>query len=145
MAVRMTTEDFQRKIDEKYGVGEWKAKTEYFGSDRPIVMVHKCGQEKSLTRASSFTRLNTCKCESSMGRPKLSFEELDERIQRETYGTYRLVELIDSTEFTVEHKSCDRKPFKTTVSRFFSRGQRCQCSKSGVVGRREKRDIGYDC
>lgn len=142
MAKAMTIEQYQNKIDEKYGKGEWVVE-EYTGASKPLVIVHSCGREKRLSRASSFEKSNSCKCVSTVGRPKLTFEELDKRIQKETYGTYRLIELIDSNNFTVEHKSCDRKPFKTTISRFFSRGQRCACSKKMVVGKKRKDDIDY--
>lgn len=139
MARAMTKEDFQKKLDEKYGVGEWFVK-EYKGSRFPLVIVHKCGKEKRLTRASTFSSGGRDYCENcgvlEVGRPKLTFEELNKRISEATYGTYELVELIDSTNFTVKHKSCDRPPFKTSTSRFFSRGQRCACSKKGVVGRK---------
>lgn len=148
MAKAMTKEQYQNKIDEKYGVGEWTVDT-YTGSNKPLVIVHKCGKEKRLSRASTFTSgKDSCtECTSkSVGRPKLDFEELNKRISEATYGTYELVELIDSedrTDFVVNHKSCNREPFTTSTYRFFSRGQRCQCSKKGVVGRKPDGYVDY--
>ncbi|MDB8794286.1 hypothetical protein PN290_00250 [Romboutsia sp. 1001216sp1] len=144
MARAMTKEEFQKKIDEKYGEGEWTVE-EYKGSRLPLVILHKCGKEKRLTRASTFSSGGRDHCEEckalEVGRPKLTFEELSERITDATYGTYELVELVDSTNFTVNHKSCNRPPFKTSVTRFFTRGQRCQCSKKGIVGRKPDSEV----
>lgn len=132
-------ENFQVEIDAKYGKGEWTV-LEYTDKKSPIVIKHKCGEEARYTRANSFSTgiLKLCKkCQNQRnGRPRLTFEELDARIKGATYGTYELVSLIDSTNFIVNHKSCERKPFRTSVSRFFSRGQRCQCSKKMVVGKK---------
>ena len=44
----------------------------------------------------------------------------------------------DSSDFMVNHKSCERPPFRTSSARFFTRGQRCACSKAGKVGRKSK-------
>ncbi|MEG2056811.1 MAG: hypothetical protein RRZ84_02735 [Romboutsia sp.] len=145
----MTKDDFQNKIDKVYGEGEWKVDT-YTGNHKPLVIVHKCGKEKRLSRASTFTSGGKDKCTDcnkenweKNGRPKLTFKELSDRIEEATYGTYELVKLIDSTEFVVNHKSCDRKPFTTSISRFFSREQRCQCAKIGVVGRKPGSEVTY--
>lgn len=142
MAKAITKEEFQNNIDITYGKGEWTVK-EYDGASKPLVIAHKCGKEKRLSRASTFTSAGKDKCVvcnkvnwKKNGRPRLTFEELSARISEATYDTYELVELIDSTEFIVNHKSCDRKPFRTSVSRFFSRGSRCQCVKKMVVGRK---------
>ena len=149
MARAMTKEEFQTNIDNTYGVGEWTV-MEYSGASKPLVIVHKCGEEKRLSRASTFTSGGKDKCVvcnkvnwKKNGRPRLTFEELSKRISEATYDTYELVELIDSTEFIVNHKSCDRKPFKTSISRFFSREQRCQCAKIGVVGRKPDDYVDY--
>ena len=108
--------DAQNVIDSIYGEGEWEL-LEYEGGHKPCLLKHKCGLEK---------------------RPKLTFDELSKRISDLTYGTYELIELIDSTEFIVNHKSCERPPFKTSTMRFFTRGQRCACSKKGRVGKKTK-------
>ena len=150
MARAMTKEDFQTKINNTYGEGEWTV-IEYTGAHKPLVIVHNCGKEKRLSRASTFTSAGKDRCVEcykrgmgkSTGRPKLTFEELSARISEATYDTYELVELIDSTEFVVNHKSCDRKPFTTSISRFFSREQRCHCAKIGVVGRKPNSEVVY--
>ena len=130
--------DAQNVIDGIYGEGEWEL-LEYEGGHKPCLLKHKCGLEKSISRFSTFKQGNTkCKCQHSKGRPKLTFDELAKRISDATYGTYELIELIDSTEFIVNHKSCERPPFKTSTMRFFTRGQRCACSKKGRVGKKTK-------
>ena len=130
--------DAQNVIDSIYGEGEWEL-LEYEGGHKPCLLKHKCGLEKSISRFSTFKLGKTkCKCQHSKGRPKLTFDELAKRISDATYGTYELIELIDSTEFIVNHKSCDRPPFKTSTMRFFTRGQRCACSKKGRVGKKTK-------
>ena len=130
--------DAQNVIDSIYGEGEWEL-LEYEGGHKPCLLKHKCGLEKSVSRFSTFKQGNTkCKCQHSKGRPKLTFDELAKRISDATYGTYELIELIDSTEFIVNHKSCERPPFKTSTMRFFTRGQRCACSKKGRVGKKTK-------
>ena len=130
--------DAQNVIDSIYGEGEWEL-LEYEGGHKPCLLKHKCGLEKSVSRFSTFKQGNTkCKCQHSKGRPKLTFDELAKRISDATYGTYELIELIDSTEFIVNHKSCERPPFKTSTMRFFTRGQRCACSKTGRVGKKTK-------
>ena len=130
--------DAQNVIDSIYGEGEWEL-LEYEGGHKPCLLKHKCSLEKSVSRFSTFKQGNTkCKCQHSKGRPKLTFDELAKRISDATYGTYELIELIDSTEFIVNHKSCDRPPFKTSTMRFFTRGQRCACSKKGRVGKKTK-------
>lgn len=130
--------DAQNVIDSIYGEGEWEL-LEYEGGHKPCLLKHKCGLEKSISRFSTFKQGNTkCKCQHSKGRPKLTFDELAKRISDATYGTYELIELIDSTEFIVNHKSCERPPFKTSTMRFFTRGQRCACSKKGRVGKKTK-------
>lgn len=136
----MSLLEYQEKINEKYGEGEWQVLT-FKGLREPVVVEHKCGEKKTITRATNFIRNSyICRKCKKTGRPKTSFEEMDKRIKEATYNTYELVELIDSTNFVVNHKSCDREPFRTSVSRFFSRGQRCACSKSGVVGRKTKEE-----
>ena len=130
--------DAQNVINSIYGEGEWEL-LEYEGGHKPCLLKHKCGLEKSVSRFSTFKQGNTkCKCQHSKGRPKLTFDELAKRISDATYGTYELIELIDSTEFIVNHKSCERPPFKTSTMRFFTRGQRCACSKKGRVGKKTK-------
>lgn len=130
--------DAQNVIDSIYGEGEWEL-LEYEGGHKPCLLKHKCGLEKSVSRFSTFKQGNTkCKCQHSKGRPKLTFDELAKRISDATYGTYELIELIDSKEFIVNHKSCERPPFKTSTMRFFTRGQRCACSKKGRVGKKTK-------
>ena len=135
---KMLKEEAQNTIDNIYGEGEWEL-LEYEGGHKPCLLKHKCGLEKSVSRFSTFKQGNTkCKCQHSKGRPKLTFDELAKRISDATYGTYELIELIDSTEFIVNHKSCERPPFKTSTMRFFTRGQRCACSKKGRVGKKTK-------
>ena len=130
--------DAQNVIDSIYGEGEWEL-LEYEGGHKPCLLKHKCGLEKPVSRFSTFKLGKTkCKCQHSKGRPKLTFDELSKRISDLTYGTYELIELIDSTEFIVNHKSCERPPFKTSTMRFFTRGQRCACSKKGRVGKKTK-------
>ena len=130
--------DAQNVIDSIYGEGEWEL-LEYNGGHKPCLLKHKCGLEKPVSRFSTFKLGKTkCKCQHSKGRPKLTFDELAKRISDATYGTYELIELIDSTEFIVNHKSCERPPFKTSTMRFFTRGQRCACSKKGRVGKKTK-------
>lgn len=132
---------FQREIDELCGEGEWVVK-EYTGASKPVVLEHKCGTEKRLSKGNTFTVMGkrSChKCDKEHvcgGRPKKTFEELQKEVSESTYDTYEVIELLESGEFIVNHKSCERHPFITTTSRFFSRGQRCQCSKKGVVGRK---------
>ena len=133
-------EEAQKIIDEVYGSNIWEL-LEYEGSHNPCIARHKCGKEKPISRFVNFKKGNTkCECENSTGRPKLQFDELNQKISDLTYGTYELVELKDSLEFWVNHKSCDRPPFKTTSPRFFSRGQRCSCSKKISVGRKTKKE-----
>ena len=128
----------QNTIDDIYGKNEWEL-LEYNGGHKPCLLKHKCGLEKPVSRFSTFKLGKTkCKCQYEKGRPKLQFDDLAKKISDLTYGTYELLELTDSTEFIVNHKSCDRPAFKTSSMRFFTRGQRCSCSKAGRVGRKPK-------
>lgn len=135
----MLKKEAQISIDKIYGEGEWEI-LDYNGGHAPCLLKHKCGLEKPISRFSTFKLGKTkCKCESkNSGRPRISFDELQEKISNLTYGTYELIELKDSTEFIVNHKSCERPPFKTSSMRFFTRGQRCACSKKGRVGKKTK-------
>lgn len=147
----MTMTDFQDKINEMYGEGEWTVK-QFTGSHLPVVLEHKCGTEKRLSRATSFTSGTRNKCVKCSkkgdyqgnGRPRLDFDEIAKQVSELTYDTYELLELVDATEMIVNHKSCDRPPFKTSTSRFISRGQRCACCKKGVVGRKPKDHVDYE-
>ena len=135
---KMLTMDAQIDADKVYGKGEWDVLL-YRGGHEPCLLRHKCGLEKTVSRFSTFKLGKTkCKCQYAKGRPRLTFDELAKRISDATYGTYELIELIDSTEFIVNHKSCERPPFKTSTMRFFTRGQRCACSKKGRVGKKTK-------
>ena len=129
----------QMIIDKVYGKNEWEV-LEYNGGHEPCLVKHKCGLKKPVSRFSTFKLGKTkCKCEyKNCGRPKTTFEELQKRISNLTYGTYELIWLKDSTDFMVNHKSCERPPFRTSSARFFTRGQRCACSKAGKVGRKNK-------
>ena len=130
--------DIQSQIDSVYGENEWKV-TEYTKYHEPCTVIHSCGKEKIVSRYSTLKSGKTkCKCQYEKGRPKLQFDDLAKKISDLTYGTYELLELTDSTEFIVNHKSCDRPAFKTSSMRFFTRGQRCSCSKAGRVGRKPK-------
>lgn len=130
--------EVQNTIDDIYGENEWEL-LEYNGGHKPCLLKHKCGLEKPVSRFSTFKLGKTkCKCQYEKGRPKLQFDDLAKKISDLTYGTYELLELTDSTEFIVNHKSCDRPAFKTSSMRFFTRGQRCSCSKAGRVGRKPK-------
>lgn len=134
----MLKEEAQNTINTVYGGNEWEI-LEYKGGHKPCLVKHKCGLEKPVSRFSTFKLGRTkCECQYKKGRPKLTFEGLSKRISDITYGTYELIELKDSSEFVVNHKSCDRPPFKTSSMRFFTRGQRCACSKKGRVGRKPK-------
>ena len=135
----MLKKEAQIAIDNIYGTGEWEI-LDYNGGHEPCLAKHKCGLEKSISRFSTFKLGKTkCKCEhKNSGRPKISFDELQERISNLTYGTYELIWLKDSTDFMVNHKSCERPPFRTSSMRFFTRCQRCACSKTGKVGRKKK-------
>ena len=134
----MLKEEAQNTIDTVYGENEWEI-FEYKGGHKPCLVKHKCGLEKPVSRFSTFKLGRTkCECQYKKGRPKLTFEGLSKRISDITYETYELIELKDSSEFVVNHKSCDRPPFKTSSMRFFTRGQRCACSKKGRVGRKSK-------
>ena len=134
----MLKEEAQNTINTVYGENEWEI-LEYKGGHKPCLVKHKCGLEKPVSRFSTFKLGKTkCECQYKKGRPKLTFEGLSKRISDITYGTYELIELKDSSEFVVNHKSCDRPPFKTSSMRFFTRGQRCACSKKGRVGRKPK-------
>ena len=130
----------QTAIDKVYGENEWEL-LEYKGGHEPCLVKHKCGIEKPVSRFSTFKLGKTkCICQHEKGRPKLQFDELDKRISDITYKTYELIELKDSKEFIVNHKSCERPPFKTSSMRFFTRGQRCACSKKSRVGRKSKKE-----
>lgn len=139
-------EQFQKRVDNTFGKYQWEVR-QYKGMDNPLVVSHWCGTRKYFKKASFFLCGLEYKCASceptrektdARGRKKLKFEDLEKRISEETYGTYELVEMTDSTDFIINHKSCDRLPFRTDVSRFFSRGQRCQCTKKGKVGKKNK-------
>ena len=134
---KILIEEAQKITDEIYGENEWKV-SKYEGSHDPCVVEHKCGKEKTVSRFTTFKRGQT-KCEECHSR-KLKFDELNQRISNLTYGTYELVKLKNSLEFWVNHKSCERPAFKTDSCRFFSRGQRCACSKKNKVGRKPKRE-----
>lgn len=140
-------QDFQEEVNLKYGEGEWTV-LEFTDKRSSVALEHKCGAIKRYSRGTTFTNGRTVhcsKCDSvKKGRPTLTFEELDARIKGATYSTYELVSLIDSSEFIVRHTSCNRKPFKTSVTRFFSKNQRCQCSKRGVVGRKPNGYVDYE-
>lgn len=124
----------QQIADSIYGKGEWEVIL-YNGGHQEVLLEHKCGQEKTVSRFSTF-KLGKTKCEcqhdrSSVGRPPITFEELAKRVAEVDYGNYELLELISGKEFIVNHKACNRKPIKTSLSRFFSAGQRCACMKPG--------------
>lgn len=135
----MSTKNFQNKVNEIFGEENWTV-ISFSGVTKTLKIKHKCGAVKEYSQARSFLkslgRCESCSTKKIQGRPRLTFKELNDRINRVTHGTYELIDLTDSTSFIVNHKSCDRKPFSTSVSRFFSKGQRCQCSKKGVVGRK---------
>lgn len=133
-----TWEQFQAEVDKIYGEGEWKV-ISYNGTSNRVDICHKCGEKRSISRANNFLKGHThCKeCEKSRaGRPRLDFEEMSEKISRATDGEYELIGLNSSTELIINHIGCDRPPFVTTTTRFFTRGQRCQCTKKGRVGKR---------
>ena len=135
-------ESAQSSIDKVYGENEWKI-LEYNGSHEPCFIKHKCGLERTVSRFSTL-KLGKAKCRcqhSKTGRPRLSFDELNKRISDATYGTYELIELIDSANFIVNHKSCQRSPFKTSITRFFTRDQRCACSKKIRMSKKSKKDV----
>lgn len=136
---KMIMLDVQMEADEVYGKGEWEVLL-FKGGHEPCLLRHKCGLEKKVSRFSTFKLGKTkCKCQyKKRGRPKTAFEELQERISEATYGTYELIWMKDSSDFMVNHKSCERPPFRTSSARFFTRGQRCACSKAGKVGRKSK-------
>ena len=134
----MLRKNAQEVANSVYGEGEWEV-LEYNGGHNPCLLKHKCGIEKPVSRFSTFKLGKTkCECQHQKGRPKLQFDDLAKRVSEATYGTYELIELIDSREFIVNHKSCERPPLKTSTMRFFTRGQRCACSKKGRVGRKTK-------
>ena len=137
---KILIEEAQKITDEIYGENEWKI-LKYEGGHEPCLLKHKCGKEKPVSRFTTFKRGQT-KCEEchGKGRRKLQFNELSQRISDLTYGTYELIELKNSLEFWVNHKSCERPAFKTDSCRFFSRGQRCACSKKNKVGRKPKKE-----
>lgn len=131
-------EETQNTINKIYGEGEWKL-LEYEGGHEPCSLEHKCGIKKTVSRFSTFKLGKTkCKCQHKKGRPKLKFDELAEKISDATYGTYELVEITNNSKFKINHKSCERPPFETSSVRFFTKGQRCACSKKGKVGRKPK-------
>ena len=58
----------QNEIDEIYGKGEWTL-IEYSGSKQPVVLIHKCGARKTISRYTNFKKgvarcVNKCKKES---------------------------------------------------------------------------------
>lgn len=131
-------EEFQEDVNEVYGEGEWEV-ISYVGTSSKVDIRHKCGTERSISRANNFLKGSTqCKeCEKSRaGRPKLDFDKMAKRISKTTKGKYELVSLDSSTEMVINHLECDREPFTTTTTRFFTRGQRCQCTKKGKVGKK---------
>ncbi|MGL5647130.1 MAG: hypothetical protein ACRDDY_04710 [Clostridium sp.] len=155
MSRAMTREQYQEKIDGIYGAGEWTIQ-EYTGTHSPLVAIHKCGAAKRLTRASTFSSRGKDKCQSChdketgrsiTGRPRLLEEDIRRRVSEETYGTYEVVSFVSGSNFVVRHKSCDRKPFRTSAARFFNRGARCQCNKKGLVGRKPNSyiNLNSDC
>ena len=140
MLEKMLLRDAQNDINEVYGENEWEV-LKYNGSHSPCTLKHKCGLEKQVSRFSTFKLGKTkCKCQHSGVGGKWTFEDLAKKIDEITYGTYELIDLKDSREFTVNHKSCDRKPFKTSSARFFTRNQRCACSKCGRSGRKSNKE-----
>ena len=138
---KILIEEAQKMINDIYGEGQWELLV-YEGSHNTCLVKHKCGREKPISRFVNFKKGKAkCECQESVsGRPGLKFDKLNQKISDLTYGTYELTELKNSSEFWVNHKSCDRPPFKTTSSRFFSRGQRCACSKKNKVGRKPKKE-----
>lgn len=136
---KMLIIDAQKEVDKVYGEGEWEV-LEYNGGHETCLLKHKCGKGKKVSRFSTFKLGKTnCECQyKKKGRPKTTFEELQKRISELTYGTYELIWMKDSSDFMVNHKSCERPPFRTSSARFFTRGQRCACSKAGKVGRKSK-------
>lgn len=131
-------EEFQAEVNEIYGEGEWLVLS-YLGTSRQVELRHKCGKERTVSRAKNFLKGATiCRecTEVKAGRPRLSFEEIKETIDRITDGEYELISMESATKLVVNHKKCDREPFETSTSRFIKRGQRCQCTKKGRVGRK---------
>ena len=131
--------DIQSQIDSVYGENQWKV-TEYTKYHEPCTVIHSCGEEKVVSRYSTLkSGKSRCKCQYKDFGRKWTFEALNDKINEITHGTYELVELKDSTEFYVNHKNCDRPPFKTSSMRFFTRGQRCACCKKGRSGRKSNK------
>jgi len=128
---------YQHEVDKLCGKGEWKV-IEYKGHTKPVILQHKCGYLKRLTRANTFTVGGKTHCKqcnttfgkkAKMGRPRLNFDDLNEEIKELTKNDYELIELNSSIDILVNHKKCDLPPFKTNPDRFFRLNHRCPCKK----------------
>lgn len=123
----------QKLINDVYGKGQWELIT-YKGGHHPCLVKHKCGEEKEVSRYSTFKLGTTkCKCQhENSRRPQTSFEEVADRVNRVTNGEYQLVSYNGANNMVIRHNVGDcMREFPTTTSRFFNRCQRCAC----VVGR----------
>lgn len=140
MAWIKTIEEYQEEVNTVYGEGEWTVLS-YEGTSNKVLIRHKCGTERTVSRAKNFLK-GDIKCKTcnkvKVGRPRLSFEKMKEKVYRETDGEYELVSMKSSSELEIIHMKCDRPSFITTSYRFFTKGQRCQCTKKGRVGKKAK-------
>lgn len=126
----------QQRIDSIYGKGEWKL-IRYEESHRAVIVKHKCGRYRCISRAVNFNKGKTkCACyykEGSKMREKLEkeitrcrldrFEQINEIIEKETNKEYYL-DWIGKDYLHIRHNNCGGI-IKTTELDFIENKVRC--------------------
>lgn len=126
----------QQRIDDIYGKGEWKL-IRYTESHAAVIIKHKCGRYRSISRAVTFNKGNTkCACyykEGSKMREKREkeitrlgldrFEHINKIIEKETNKEYCL-DWIGKNYLYIRHKECG-SVIKTTELEFKEDKKRC--------------------
>lgn len=134
--MKLSYDEVQNKINDIYGVGEWKV-VRYVGSHNTLIIRHKCGILKSISRATNIN-LGTTKCICMINKNEVAkknyieqrlhlFDEINEMILKLTNEKFEL-EDISSTKIKVNHKKCD-KSFWITESEFFNNINCKYCEK----------------
>lgn len=134
--MKLSYEEVQSNIDDIYGIGEWEV-IRYLGSHQNLVIRHKCGRLKIISKATNIN-LGTTRCICNIKNNEVSvknyieqrlhlFDEINENILRLTNKKFELVN-ISAKKIKVIHKKCN-KSIWTTKSEFFNNINCKYCEK----------------
>ncbi|WP_195337127.1 HNH endonuclease [Paraclostridium bifermentans] len=134
--MKLSYDEVQSNIDNIYGIGEWEV-IRYLGSHQTLVIRHKCGLLKSITKATNVN-LGTTRCICTIKNNEVSmnsyieqrlhlFDEINEKILKLTDEKFELVD-ISPKKIKVIHKKCDKSTW-TTELEFFNNINCKYCEK----------------